>query len=274
MPRAPGGRGGQPPILKKFGQHFLSDKTILTGIVDALAPTSKDTVVEIGPGRGSMTDILVERAGRVVAVEIDRTLAQNLRERYADRSNIEIVEGDYLEIDLRSRAGEDYMVIGNVPYYITTPIVFKALEPPMPRRSVFLVQHEVAERMAAAAGDEAYGALSVNVGAVAEVEQVMSVPASAFRPPPKVESAVVRLTPRSISLVPLESLAPFRSFVQAAFGQRRKQMQRVMRSIRSISTEDATRILAETGIDPTARPEVISPKQFAALFARLTVDGQ
>jgi len=274
VPRAPGGRGGQPPILKKFGQHFLSDKTILTGIVDALAPTSKDTVVEIGPGRGSMTDILVERAGRVVAVEIDRTLAQNLRERYADRSNIEIVEGDYLEIDLRSRAGEDYMVIGNVPYYITTPIVFKALEPPMPRRSVFLVQHEVAERMAAAAGDEAYGALSVNVGAVAEVEQVMSVPARAFRPPPKVESAVVRLTPRSRPLVPLESLASFRSFVQAAFGQRRKQMQRVMRSIRSISTEDATRILAETGIDPTARPEVISPKQFAALFARLTVDGQ
>ena len=274
MPRAPGGRGGQPPILKKFGQHFLSDKTILTGIVDALAPTSKDTVVEIGPGRGSMTDILVERAGRVVAVEIDRTLAQNLRERYADRSNIEIVEGDYLEIDLWSRAGEDYMVIGNVPYYITTPIVFKALEPPMPRRSVFLVQHEVAERMAAAAGDEAYGALSVNVGAVAEVEQVMSVPASAFRPPPKVESTVVRLTPRSIPLVSLESLAPFRTFVQAAFGQRRKQMQRVMRSIRSISTEDATRILAETGIDPTARPEVISPKQFAALFARLTVDGQ
>jgi len=273
VPRAPGGRGGQPPVLKKFGQHFLSDQTILSGIVDALAPTAKDTVVEIGPGRGSLTDLLVQRSGKLIAVEIDRALAQNLRERYTGRSTVEIVEGDYLEIDLRSRAGDDYLLIGNVPYYITTPIMFKALEPPMPRRSVFLVQREVAERMAAAAGDDAYGALTVNVGAVADVEQVMNVSASAFRPPPKVESAVVRLTPRATPLVPLESLARFRSFVQAVFTQRRKQMQRVLRSVRGLSVEEVARVLQRVGIDAAARPEVVTPKQFAELFALLRVEG-
>ena len=234
MARAAGGRGRQPPVLKKFGQHFLSDPTILGAIVDALAPSKSDTVVEIGPGRGALTDILAQRAGKVVAVEIDRALAAQLREKYTGDSHVEILEGDFLQIDSRALAGDDLLLIGNVPYYITTPIVFKAVEPPMPRRSVFLVQREVAERMAAGAGDEAYGALSVNLAVVADVEQVFNVPASAFRPPPKVESAVVRLTPRRAPLLATESLDAFRTFVQAAFGQRRKQMQRVLRSVRGM----------------------------------------
>jgi 16S rRNA (adenine1518-N6/adenine1519-N6)-dimethyltransferase len=156
-----------------------------------------------------------------------------------------------------------------VPYYITTPIVFKALEVPMPRRSVFLVQREVAERMAASAADEAYGALTVNVAVVARVENVLSVPASAFRPPPKVESAVVRLTPLARSIVPLESLPSFRTFVQAAFGQRRKQMQRVLRSVRGLSADQTGVILERAGIESTARPEVVTPEEFAKLFAML-----
>ena len=266
MAHAPGGRGRRPPVLKKFGQHFLSDKTILTAIVDALAPTPSDTVVEVGPGRGSLTDILVERAGWVVAVEIDRALAENLRDKYHSRSNVEIVEDDFLDVDIRAEVGRDYLLIGNVPYYITTPIVFKALEPPVPRRSVFLVQREVAERMAAKAGDEAYGALTVNVAVVANVEQVFTVPAAAFRPPPKVESAVVRLTPLKEPLVAAESLQPFRTFVQAAFGQRRKQMQRMLRTVRGLSTEAAIELLGASGIQPSARPEVVTAEQFASLF--------
>jgi 16S rRNA (adenine1518-N6/adenine1519-N6)-dimethyltransferase len=269
MPRAPGGRGRHPPALKKFGQHFLSDEKILTAIVDALGPTSADTVVEIGPGRGSLTDILAARSGRVVAVEIDRALVAQLRDRYGDRKNVEIVEGDFLESDLRGAAGEDFLLIGNVPYNITTPIVFRALEPPIPRRSVFLVQLEVAERMAAQADTESYGALSVNVAAVANVEQVLTVPARAFRPPPKVESAVVRLTPRARPLVAVESLPAFRSFVQAAFGLRRKQMQRVLRTARGLSPEQAAALLDRAGIDSAVRPEVLSPGQFAALFGLL-----
>jgi 16S rRNA (adenine1518-N6/adenine1519-N6)-dimethyltransferase len=266
MARAPGGRGRQPPVLKKFGQHFLSDPKILTSIVDALAPTPRDVVVEVGPGRGSLTAILVERAGRVIAVEIDRALAAQLREKYHERTNIEIVEGDFLETDLTSLAGEDFLLIGNVPYYITTPIVFKALEPPIPRRSVFLVQREVAERMAAAPGTESYGALSVNIAVVANVEQVLSVPATAFRPPPKVESAVVRLTPRAQPLMQLDSLAAFRTFVQAAFGLRRKQMVRVLRTVRGVSADRSAELLALAGIDPSARPEVVAPAEFVALF--------
>ena len=274
MPRTPSGRGRQPPVLKKFGQHFLTDKTILTAIVDALAPTTSDTVVEVGPGRGSLTDILVERSGKVVAVEIDRALAENLREKYRDRSNVEIVEGDFLELEPRNVVGDDYLLIGNVPYYITTPIVFKALEPPMPRRSVFLVQREVAERMAAKAGDEEYGALTVNVAVVAKVEQVMAVPAAAFRPPPKVESAVVRLSPLEQPIVPLASLTSFRTFVQAGFGQRRKQMQRVLRSVRGLSADQATGILERAGIEPSARPEVVTPEEFAKLFGLLAETTQ
>ena len=272
MPRAAGGRGRQPPVLKKFGQHFLTDPTILSAIVDALAPAKSDTVLEIGPGRGALTDILAERAGKVVAVEIDRALAAQLRERYASSGNVEIVEGDFLESDPREVAGEDSLLIGNVPYYITTPIVFKTLEPPMPRRSVFLVQREVASRMAAAAGEDEYGALSVNVAVVANVEQVLRVPAGAFKPPPKVESAVVRLTPRDEPLVPATSLAAFRTFVQAAFSQRRKQMVRVLRSVRGLSADRASEVLSEAGIAPMDRPEVVSPERFARLFELLIAD--
>jgi 16S rRNA (adenine1518-N6/adenine1519-N6)-dimethyltransferase len=269
VPRAPGGRGRHPPALKKFGQHFLTDEKILTAIVDALGPGPRDTVVEIGPGRGSLTDILAERSGKVIAVEIDRALTAELRERYSARANVEIVEGDFLEADLRGAAGNDFLLIGNVPYNITTPIVFRALEPPIPRRSVFLVQREVAERMAARPDTEAYGALSVNVAAVAIVEQVLTVPASAFRPPPKVESAVVRLRPRARPLVAAPSLPAFRAFVQSAFGLRRKQMQRVLRTARGLSSAEAAALLQRAGIDPAARPEVLSPEQFAMLFGLL-----
>ncbi len=265
MGRTPRERG-HPPILKKYGQHFLSDKKILGGIVDALGPSLADTVVEVGAGRGSLTDILVERSARVIAIEIDRALAEKLGERYRGRSNVKVLLADVLETDLHAVAGADFLLIGNVPYYITTPIVFKALDPPIPRRSVFLVQREVAERMAATADTEAYGALSVNVAAVADVENVMSVPAGAFHPPPKVESAVVRLTPRPTPLVDSEALPAFRAFVQAAFGLRRKQMVRVLRTVKAISAEKAERLLAQAGIDPAARPEVITPEQFAALF--------
>jgi 16S rRNA (adenine1518-N6/adenine1519-N6)-dimethyltransferase len=265
MVRAPRERG-QPPVLKKYGQHFLSDKRILGGIADALAPAESDTVVEVGSGRGSLTDVLVERGSRVIAIEIDRALAKQLGERYLNQPNVRVVQADVLETDLHALAGRDFLLVGNVPYYITTPIVFKALEPPIPRRSVFLVQREVAERMAAQADTEAYGALSVNVASVAHAEQVMAVPASAFHPPPKVESAVVRLTPRAAPLVSAESLPAFRVFVQAAFGLRRKQMQRVLRTIRGLSPEEAAALLERAGIDPAARPEVLAPEDFARLF--------
>ncbi|HEU4749212.1 MAG TPA: 16S rRNA (adenine(1518)-N(6)/adenine(1519)-N(6))-dimethyltransferase RsmA [Gemmatimonadaceae bacterium] len=263
------GRSAHPPVLKKYGQHFLTDPGILTAIVDALAPGPDDTVVEIGPGRGSLTDVLVERAGRVIAVEVDHLLAGKLRERYASRANVQIVEGDILETNIEALAGPDFLIIGNVPYYITTPIIFRTLEPPLPRRAVFLVQREVAERMTSHAGAESYGALTVNVATVARAEIVMGVPRSAFKPAPKVDSSVVRLTPRASALIDVRSLKGFRTFVQAVFGLRRKQIQRVVRTVSGLASEETTALLDRLGIDSAARPEVLTPETFVRLFREL-----
>jgi len=264
--RLPTQPGQNPPVLKKFGQHFLTDPSVLQAIADAVAPTASDTVLEIGPGRGALTDLLVPLAGRVVAVELDRALAAQLIERYRGNPRVQIVQEDILKSDIRALAGDDYILAGNVPYYITTPIIFKTLEPPVPRRSVFLVQREVAERIAAEENDSDYGALTVNVAATSEVEIIREVPATSFSPPPKVESAVIRLTPRALPLIERPLIPAFRSFVQAAFGQRRKQIQRVLRSVRGLSVEEVTRILRSCGVDPTARPETLSPEKFVELF--------
>lgn len=263
------GRGGQPPIRKSLGQHFLTDRRILARIVDALDPQRGETVVEVGPGRGALTELLHKRAGRVIAIEYDRALAAVLRERYAD-SNVEIVEADVLETDLGAAAGGPYALIGNVPYYITTPILFHALRRPRATRAVYLVQREVADRMTAPAGTKAYGALSVNVQALATAETVFRVPAGAFHPAPKVDSAVVRVTPRADPVVGPEEEQGFRQLVQGAFGMRRKQMRRVLRGLQAMTAEKAEGLLGEAGIAPDARPETLAPVQFAALFRLLS----
>jgi 16S rRNA (adenine1518-N6/adenine1519-N6)-dimethyltransferase len=254
-----------PPVRKSLGQHFLSDTRILERIVDALQPTQADTVVEIGPGRGALTEILRARAGRVVAIEYDRALTAILREQYA-RSNVAIVEADVLSLDLHKTAGGPFLLAGNVPYYITTPILFQALQRPRAERAVFLVQKEVAERMSAKPGGKTYGALSVNLQALASAEIVMKVPPGAFRPPPKVDSAVVRVIPRADPVVMADEEASFSAFVQAMFGMRRKQMQRALRAVRNLEADVAMQTLEKLGIDPTLRPESLTPEQFAAVF--------
>jgi 16S rRNA (adenine1518-N6/adenine1519-N6)-dimethyltransferase len=261
--RAP---GELPHPRKRLGQHFLVDRVALERIVDALAPTALDTVVEIGPGRGALTDLLSARAKRVVAIELDRDLVPYLRERYRAAGNVEIIEQDVLEVTLADVAGPDFLLAGNVPYYITTPILFHALEPPRAARAVYLVQREVAERMVSPPGSRTYGALSVNVQGVAHAELVGRVPAGAFRPPPKVESAIVRLTPRDDPVVPRALEREFRAFVQECFGLRRKQMRRVMRTVANLDAEAADRMLAVASIDPESRPETLSPEDFARLL--------
>jgi 16S rRNA (adenine1518-N6/adenine1519-N6)-dimethyltransferase len=262
------GRGRLPPVRKSLGQHFLSDPRILGRIADALAPRPDETVIEIGPGRGSLTEILRERAGRVIAIEVDRALAAILRERYTG-TNVEIVEADVLKTDLGSVANGPYALVGNVPYYITTPILFHALQPPRASRAVYLVQREVADRMAAAPGAREYGALSANLQALATPEIMFRVPAGAFQPPPKVDSAVIRVTPRSDPVVTSDEEQPFRELVQAAFGFRRKQMRRVVRQLKPMLAEEADALLDRAGIEPEARPETITPTQFAALLKAL-----
>jgi 16S rRNA (adenine1518-N6/adenine1519-N6)-dimethyltransferase len=261
-----GRRGAYPPTRKSLGQHFLTDRRILGRIADALRLHGGETVLEIGPGRGALTDILAERAGRLIAVEYDRALAALLRERYARRSNVLIAEADVLEVSLGELAAGPYVLVGNVPYYITTPILFHALAPPRADRAVYLVQKEVAQRLSASPGSKEYGALTVNVAAVAKAETLFGVPAGAFSPPPKVDSAVVRITPLAEPAITPEEEQPFRVLVQGAFGMRRKQMRRVIRTLHSIDAARADVILEAAGIRPEDRPEVLTVEQFARLL--------
>jgi len=163
-------------------------------------------------------------------------------------------------------AAGPYVLVGNVPYYITTPILFHALVPPRADQAVYLVQKEVADRLSAAPGTKEYGALTVNVAAFAKADTLFKVPAGAFSPPPKVESAVVRITPRSQPLLEPEEERPFRLLVQGAFGMRRKQMRRVLRSLYAVDAAVADEVLAGADIDPAARPETLSPAQFALVL--------
>src|SRR3954465_6135060 len=259
-------RAAFPPTRKSLGQHFLTDRRILGRIADALQLTGGETVLEIGPGRGALTDLLADRAGRLIAIEYDRALAQMLRQRYARRGNVLIAEADVLEVSLGELAAGPYVLAGNVPYYITTPILFHALTPPRADRAVYLVQREVADRLSAAPGTKEYGALTVNVAVVARAETLFRVPAGAFSPPPRVESAVVRITPLATPLVAPQEERPLRSLVQSAFGMRRKQMRRVVRSLYALDAPAADELLAAAGIEPEVRPETLSPEQFVALL--------
>jgi len=266
------GTRAHPPVLKRLGQHFLTDQSALNAIADALTPAPQDAVIEIGPGRGSLTDLLAARAQRLTVIEIDHALADNLRDRYRTSGNVTVIEDDVLKVDVGALAGGPFVVAGNVPYYITTPILFHVLRPPFPRHAVFLVQREVGERIVASPGSRTYGALSVTVQAFSDATIVRHVPATAFRPPPKVESSIVRITPRVQGLIMPAEVEPFRVFVQAAFGMRRKQMVNVLRAVRRMAPADASAMLEAAGLDPHARPETLSPSQFVTLM-RMSPSG-
>ncbi len=283
----------------RLSQHFLHDPRILDRIVDALDPRPEDVVLEIGAGRGTLTGRLAERVALVVAVEKDRSLVAELnRGRGAVGGwgkgeagrveggvgslprNVVVVGADARAIDwheaLRSAAlplspfplppVAPPKIVGNIPYAITTPLIDKSLIPPLPERVVFLVQKEVADRVAAAPGSKIYGALSVGVQSVARVERLFTVRGGAFTPPPQVDSAVIRLTPLAEPLVPAARQAAFRRFVTAVFGQRRKQLRRILRSIAGIDRDAAELTLTRQGLAPTARPETLTPKTLARLF--------
>lgn len=269
-PRPP----AHPPARKSLGQHFLTDRRALQRIADALRLTGSETVIEIGPGRGALTRLLAVRARRLIAVEVDRALVPLLRAEFADRPRVEIVEADVLAQPLAALAGGPYVVAGNVPYYITTPILFHALELPRAERAVFLVQREVAERIVAPPGSRRYGALSVNVQGVARAEIVDHVPRGAFRPPPAVDSSILRLTPLAEPLVPPAEEDALRGLVQRVFTQRRKQMRRVLRGVEGLDVERADAALMAAGISAEARPETLSPETFVRLLRALAAQRQ
>jgi len=264
---------GMPPARKRLGQHFLTDTRTLDRIADVLEIGKTDTVIEIGPGRGALTDRLAARAGRLITIEIDKLLIPVLRARYATQPQVSVIESDVLDLALGDVAGGPYLLAGNVPYYITTPIIFHAMTRPRPERAVFLVQREVAERAVAPPGSREYGALSVNLQALATVTPKGIVKPTAFHPPPTVDSSILHLVPRADPVISLDEEAAFRKLVIAAFGLRRKQLRRVVRTVRGLSAEQADAALESAGIDPEARPETLSAAQFAALLRALPAIG-
>lgn len=259
---------------KKFlGQNFLVDHNLQRKIVAGLDAGPNDEVLEIGPGRGALTRHLVGSVRRLVLVELDNDLAAKWAEEFADRDDVVVVHGDILHTDISAllESPENALVVGNIPYNITSPIIFKLLEPPRPRDVVLMVQSEVADRVTAKVGTKAYGALSVGVRSVADAKRLFGVGRGAFRPVPGVDSAILRITPMHPAPMDRMEEAALRVLVRASFQWRRKQLQKILRAHPDLGVApDALDSLSETtGIDLSARPETLSPQAFMRLSAAL-----
>jgi len=259
-------------LQKKFGQNFLIDAHVLDKIIEAADVCPGDSVLEIGPGIGTMTQRLAEHAGQVTAVEIDKALIPVLTDTLADRPNVRIVQGDILKTDLDDLFPDktQVKVVANLPYYITTPVVMRLLEEGFASITV-MVQKEVAERMQAGPGTKDYGALSLAVQYYASAEIVANVPPNCFIPRPNVGSAVITLTRHDKPPVSVADESRLFAVIRAAFGQRRKTLANALSNASSLglSREDVTAALADIGIDERIRGEALTLEQFAELTNRL-----
>ncbi len=249
---------------KRFGQHFLHDPGVIARIIAAIAPEPLDRMVEIGPGLGAITLPLLARLQELHAVEIDRDAIRQLQELTQDDPRLHIHCADVLKFSLSHiYEGTRLRVVGNLPYNISTPLLFHLIEQ---RQHIldmhFMLQKEVVERMAAAPDSEHYGRLTVMLAPWLRVEPLFDIGPGAFRPPPRVISTIVRLTPHATPL-PIDNQRHFASVVAAAFSQRRKTLRNALKSL--LEVED----IVAAGVDPTLRAEVISPPGFAALGAQL-----
>jgi len=263
----------------KLGQHFLTDHSAALRIVEALGDVSSRTVVEIGPGRGMLTDLLVRRAKRVIGIELDRVLAAQMRMRYATLKNVEILESDFVTVewtsmvgrrpgplhDLRPTQPETVDITGNLPYYVTSEIVLRILEEHQSiGRAVIMVQREVADRISADPGSRDYGLLSATAQLFARVEKLFTLPPAAFDPPPKVHSSVVRLTmaPRLTELQ--VEAGPFLDLLKLAFAQKRKTL---VNNLKGRYDAKAMReALKAAGLRADVRAEALSLEKMAGLF--------
>jgi 16S rRNA (adenine1518-N6/adenine1519-N6)-dimethyltransferase len=245
---------------KRFGQNFLVDPSYIQKIVAAVAPAAQDAVVEIGPGLGALTEPLLSKLDHLHVVEIDRDLAQRLRQR-EDAAKLTIYEGDALSFDL-GQLPSNLKVVGNLPYNISSPLLFHiAKSASQVQHITVMLQKEVVDRMTAAPDTPDYGRLSVMLQATFSIKRLFIVPPGAFRPVPNVDSAVAQLTPLPAPLVPAAQFEHFSKIVMAAFGQRRKTLHNTLKGFVS----DAE--LIACGIDPKARGETLSVHQYAALTA-------
>ena len=244
---------------KRFGQHFLVDPGVIGAIIDAIRPAPDDVIVEIGPGRGALTASLAGMAGTLHAIELDRDLAATLRADYAASDNVTIHEADALSFDVSS-LGTDLRIVGNLPYNISTPLLFHLLE----YRDVivdmhFMLQKEVVDRMAAEPGTKAYGRLGIMLGCHFDIESLFDVDRDAFDPPPEVTSSIVRLVPLPAGTYEIDDEHRLSRLVAQAFSQRRKTIRNALRGM----VDDET--LAFVGIDPGLRAEAIPIADYVRL---------
>jgi 16S rRNA (adenine1518-N6/adenine1519-N6)-dimethyltransferase len=269
-------RDPHPRAKKSLGQNFLVDPNIQRKIAESIQPSADDEVLEIGPGQGALTRHLAGGVRRLVLVELDNQLVERLREEFGSRPDVEVVHADFLDVTLEQISDDPagLKVIGNIPYNITTPILFALLERrPRPRQIVLMVQREVADRILAPPGSKTYGALAVGVRTVAVAERVLNVGRKAFRPVPDVESAVIRVTPHIPPQLSEREESAVRTLTRAAFGQRRKQFQRILRDAYRLSPADVEAMERRTGLELQARPETFAPEHFIELARALRSAG-
>jgi 16S rRNA (adenine1518-N6/adenine1519-N6)-dimethyltransferase len=276
----------RPQLKPKLGQHFLASESYASQIVDALGDVSQNTVLEIGPGRGILTSLLAKHTRRLIAVELDRVLAAQLRLRFAMFPNVEVIEADILSIDFDSlfgpkpglsRPGIEFKptpanVIGNLPYYITSDILLRLFDYAKYFETiVILVQREVADRIAAKPGSRDYGLLSATAQLYARVEKLFTLPPGAFAPPPKVHSTVLRLTMaarhQDLGLDTDGFKQGFIDFLKLSFGQKRKTLWNNLKS--GYPEPELRAALAQARVKPAARAETLTLEESAALFRAL-----
>lgn len=254
------------PAKKSLGQHFLHDRGVVDKLVMAIAPHPGDRIVEIGPGQGALTFPLLDRHGALTAIEFDRDLLEPLTAAAKSHGNLTLINSDVMNVDFTvlaagtQAADERIRLVGNLPYNLSSPILFHALHHAAVVRDMhFMLQKEVVDRMAAGPGSKVYGRLSVMLQAYCTVTALFMVPPGAFRPPPKVDSAVVRLVPHPPAQIGIDDPRRFADIVRAAFGQRRKTLRNALSSV--CTAEEIVR----AGIDPQSRAEQLAVADFVAL---------
>lgn len=251
-----------PRARKRFGQNFLHDEAIIEAIIEAISPGEGQHLVEIGPGRGALTAPLLTRCDKLDVIELDRDLVPLLRQKLASYGQLQIHQADALQFDYRSlrQHREMLRVIGNLPYNITTPLLFHLLDQAdCVEDMCFMLQREVVERICAQPGNKQYGRLSIMLQHQCYAEQLFLVPPEAFDPAPKVESAIIYLQPLANRLGGAVDLDALNQIVTQAFSQRRKTMANTLKKL--VSLQD----LEQVGIDPTQRPETVTVEQFVQL---------
>ena len=256
---------------KSFGQNFLIDDNILQGIVDSANVTSEDTIVEIGPGLGNLTHYILEKGAKVIAFEIDNDMIDILKDRFANNTNLDIVNQDILKVDMEEYFdNKKVKIIANLPYYITTPIIFKLLEYRKNIDSItIMIQKEVADRIAALPCSKDYGVLTINTNYMADIKRIFNVPNTSFIPAPNVTSSVIQIVPNEEKekALGIKDEETFKELIKKAFSARRKKLSNSLSNtgIKGMTKQDIDNVIEKVGLNPNCRAEEVSIEAYVKM---------